>query len=169
MTKCPACGNGKSRYLNLIKNIFLGALVSLAGLGLLSLGEEVIDLLNQRPQTVTINKNNSDRPIRVFGFFDRMIMPEFHKACYRSRWSRWYREIVFGEKCVRLNFSPDSLKYMYTKRAPMEFSGTPIELLRQFVSEHSHCIKLTEHEDTFSIGESENSKLEKKDGILICP
>lgn len=169
MTKCPASRDGETRGLKFAKNVFFGVLVSLAVLGLISLGEEVIDLLSQRPQTVTIDENNPDRPVRVYSFYDGIIMPEFHKACYRSRWSKWYREVVFGEKCVQLSFNPNSLRDMYTKRAPMEFSGTPVALLRQFVSEHSHCMELIEHENTFHIGIPKDSKLEEKDGMLICP
>lgn len=169
MVNHPKCSHRNARIGRFAADLGWAVFVSLAGFGVLSLGEEVWDLMSSRPLTATLYASSSGKPVRVRGLFDRQIEPNFHKACYRPIWSSWYREIVFGERCRQLRFDPHSLRDMYTSRVPLTISGSAEEILREFVSSHSNCIALEEKEDELLIIEAKGSILQHTDGTLACP
>lgn len=165
----PNCSHRNVHVRRFGKALGWAILVTLAAGGIIAAVEEVWDRMSSRPLTATLNASSSGKPVKVRGLFDRLIEPNFHKACYRPMWSRWYREVLFRERCRQLRFDPHSLRDMYTSRVPWTISGSTEEILRKFVSLHSNCIALQENEDDFLIVKARGSILQDTGGALVCP
>lgn len=158
----------KDKIKSIPGTVFIGVIVALIMLLLVSVTVITIEYFETRPLTASLSANSSGET-NILPFFQIQIRPVLKERCSRPNWLAWIGKTVFDQHCIRLSFNPNTLEQMITRRLPFEETADPFKLLEIFIRHHNGCLILKRQDNELIINESENSKIIKKNGKLVCP